>query len=225
MDAKRQALSLVAKGAMASVRLGLCRHPAALAAFALAAGLSAAQNSAFAGQYEAVGRSIGYELGRAAGSGPQGRIASIVLQAAGGAAAGTLDAPPLSADQRRIQDLQRQAREQAARDAAYANERRRIDPGYVEPPAGARAPGMGAQVSLSADQRRAQQLEKEAREQAIRDHAYAAERQRLDPTYGTMAQRSDRANAQAAEAQDINRAYRDRTAGAAAQRRQDVEAP
>ncbi len=208
MDQGKQAMSGVSLVALESVRRGFFRTPAVLGALALAAGLNAAQSTAFAGQYESVGRTVGYEVGRAVGPGPQGRIASVILQSVGGSVAGQLDAKPLSSDQRRVLELQRQAREQAARDAAYVNERRRFDPGYVEPPAGARTSGVGSSVSPSAEQRRAQELEKQAREQAIRDHAYAAERQRLDPSYSVMVQRSERANAQAAATQEINRNYR-----------------
>ena len=111
---KTEVLSNVALGALDSVRRSLCRHPGALAAFALAAGLSAAQSNAWAGGYESLGRSIGYELGRAAGPSPQGRIATLVLQTAGGAIAAPLDAP--AAEQKRAAEAQRQAQDQARRD-------------------------------------------------------------------------------------------------------------
>lgn len=226
MDAVRQAISGVSMSALESIRQSLGK-PSVLGVFALAAGLSAAQSQAWAGNFEYVGRSIGYEMGRAAGSGPQGRIASLVLQTAGGTVAGQLDSPPPSSDQRRAAELQRQAREQAARDAAYVNERRRIDPGYVEPTNGTtgRSQVNASSASMTSEQRRVEQVQKEAREQAIRDSAYQAERRRLDPTYSAMVQRSDQANAQSAAVQRINQAYGETRTGDQTERRRDMEAP
>lgn len=206
-QSERNSLSACAAGALDSVRRSLLRSPSALAAFAVAAGLGA-HADAWAQQYSSVGRSIGYEMGRAVGgTGPQGRIASLVLQSVGAAAGSQLDAPPsrsTSAEQRRIESLQQQAREQAARDAAYVSTRRQLDPGYVEPRGEAGGRPVAFSAPVSAEQRRIQQLEKEARDQAIRDHAYAAERARLDPSYRALAQQAARANAYSNGVQEIN---------------------
>ena len=226
-DAGKEVLSSASLGALESVRRSLFRHPGALAAFALAAGLTTAQGNAWAGGYESLGRSIGYELGRTAGPGVPGRVASMVLQSVGGSVAAPMDAAPQTSDQRRAAELQRQAREQAGRDAAYAAERKRLDPSYVASAGVATAQGARPWTPppLTPEQRRAQQVEKEAREQAIRDHAYKAERLRLDPTYGVMVQRSEGANSRSADAQRIKLAQNDVQADARSMRRQDVEAP
>lgn len=130
-----------------AVRNSLRASPLSIAALALAAGLSATPAQAQWGstQYENVGRSVGYELGRqAAGGGgvfsPGARIAGSIGEILVGNLARPLDQAANAARereaadlraQREMADVERRARLQAAADAAYHAERLRRDPTYT----------------------------------------------------------------------------------------------
>lgn len=120
------------KKAQASIRASLSASAASIVAVGLTAGMAPRDAQAWGSDYESLGRTLGYELGHAAGGGsgfsPAARIASSIGAALGGQIGKPFDAA--SADQRRLEEAQRQGREQAARDAAYDLERRRLDPSY-----------------------------------------------------------------------------------------------
>jgi hypothetical protein len=119
------------RDALASVRSSLIKAPALMAAVALAAGMSASDAHAWGNDFENLGRVIGGELGRTAGNdryGPQARVGGLIGETLGSRMGRPADQSDKEAQ--RIADIQRRAREQAVRDAAYEAERRRIDPNY-----------------------------------------------------------------------------------------------
>lgn len=165
------------RAAQAAMRRALISHPAAAVALALACGLSVAPAHAqYFGnaQYEHVGRTIGGELGRAAAGGnglytPQARIGVMIGEIVGGSLTRPMDATANAAaerererlaaerarrqdelrEAREIADAQRRARVKAAADAAYEQERRRIDPSYD----GAATTGAATTSGAAADTR------------------------------------------------------------------------
>jgi hypothetical protein len=127
----QQRASLLA--AVHSVRSSLCTAPVFILAVAGAAGLGVPATKAWAGEYERLGRMVGTELGReVGGSGAQGRIAA----AAGALIIGNMARPAdeAAAEERRLRQIDAQARERgqrdAVRDAAYEAKRRELDPNY-----------------------------------------------------------------------------------------------
>jgi hypothetical protein len=119
------------QAARASIRGSLCASHATLLAVGLAAGLAPNAAHAWGTDYQTMGRALGSELGSLAGGvfSPTARIASAI----GGVIGQQIGKPFDDAGQyqRRAEDIQRQAREQALRDAAYDAERRRLDPSYM----------------------------------------------------------------------------------------------
>lgn len=119
------------RDAFASVRSSLRSAPVFMAAVALAAGMSATDAQAWGNDFENLGRVIGGEVGRTAGNdrySAQARVGSLIGEAFGSRLGRPADAADKEA--KRLSEIQRQAREQAMRDAAYDLERRRIDPNY-----------------------------------------------------------------------------------------------
>lgn len=105
----------------------------ALVAIAVAAGMAPDAARAWGMNYESAGRTIGSELGRAAGGGaifsPEARVASVVGEMAGQMLGRSIDSVGQQAKQ--AQEAERMAIEQARRDAAYEAERKRLDPTWT----------------------------------------------------------------------------------------------
>lgn len=119
------------RDAFASTRGSLRAAPAFLIAAALAAGMAPDKAHAWGNDFENLGRVIGGEVGRQAGNdryGAQARIGGLLGEVIGSRAGRPADEADREA--KRIADIERQAREQAVRDAAYEAQRRRIDPNY-----------------------------------------------------------------------------------------------
>lgn len=121
------------QAARSSIRASLSASTATLLAVGLAAGLAPDAAHAWGSDYESMGRTLGSELGNVAGGNsvfsPTARIASTLGGFIGQQIGKPID--QASEEQRRVDDIQRQAREQAVRDAAYDAERKRIDPNYT----------------------------------------------------------------------------------------------
>lgn len=119
------------RDAFASVTGSMKAAPTFMVAVALAAGMTAQDAHAWGNDFENLGRVIGGEVGRNAANdryGSQARVAGLIGEVVGSRMGRPVDAA--SKEEQRINDIQRQAREQAVRDAAYDAERRRIDPNY-----------------------------------------------------------------------------------------------
>jgi hypothetical protein len=118
--------------ALTGVRLSMASAPAAIAVFALAAGLSTAQAQVWSSNtYENLGRQIGQEMGSQTGSNrwdSSSRVTGMILGQVIGSAGKTMDASTAqkTLEQKNIEA----ARAQAQRDAIYDAERLRIDPNY-----------------------------------------------------------------------------------------------
>lgn len=119
--------------AMNAARSGLTSSPAALIAIGMAAGMAAPEAHAWQNQYESIGRTVGGEVARqAAGGGvfsPTARIAGLLGETLGANLGKPFDQQS-EAERKEAENIQR-AKEQAQRDAAYDQERRRLDPNYV----------------------------------------------------------------------------------------------
>lgn len=118
--------------AMSSVRKSLATAPLAVAAVVAVAGMVPSQ--AKAENFESLGRFIGYELGSKAGTGydAASRVGGRVLEMVGESAGRKGDAASVAKaeKERLVAEAREQAMADAAADAAYVAERKRLDPSY-----------------------------------------------------------------------------------------------
>jgi hypothetical protein len=166
--------------AVRSVRTNMRASGPALVALAIAAGLAPDVARAWGMDYESAGRTIGSEIGRAAGGNqifsPAGRIGSVIGEMAGAAIGRPFDAASRESD--RQQQAIKEAQDQARRDAAYDAERKRLDPTYT--PA-ARYADMSARAEAAAQQWRAVSGNVEVNHQRLDGLAQEWERRNARP--------------------------------------------
>lgn len=122
--------------AFASVRSSLRVSPAFMAAIAVVAGMATEDAKAWGNnQFEQIGRTMGSEMGRQAGGGSfstESRIGGMVGSMLGATLGRPLDED--AKEKKRLEQIEAKARDQAIRDAAYEEQRRRIDPSYQRSP-------------------------------------------------------------------------------------------
>lgn len=130
--------------ALASVRTSLKRAPLFMAAVATAAGMATTDAHAWGNDYQHLGSLIGGEIAKsvAGGSyGPKAYVAGVIGQTIGRNMTAPLD--QAADEKRRMEQIEAQAREKAARDAVYEAERRKVTPNYAPAAASSRAANQG----------------------------------------------------------------------------------
>lgn len=156
--------------ALASVRASLKRAPLFMAAVATAAGMASTEAHAWGNDYQNLGSLIGGEVAKSVaggGYGPKAYVAGVIGQTIGRNMTAPLD--NAAEEKRRMDQIQAQAREKAARDAVYEAERRKVTPNYAPAAASSRAANQ-AYTAISANMQSMAELnERLAREYAQRN--------------------------------------------------------